>query len=103
MHNIKLKIGEEHTFTVDQFASGGYRWDYTIVQSGDVIEVKQESVAETQASQQPGSIPKTFENKLKYTIKALKPGIAHAKFFLHRVFDKDKPPLKEILIDVEVR
>jgi predicted secreted protein len=103
MHNIKLKPGEEHSFTVDQFASGGYRWDYTVVQSGDVIEVKQESVAETQASQQPGSIPKTFENKLKYTIKALKPGIAHAKFFLHRVFDKDKPPLKEILIDVEVR
>jgi predicted secreted protein len=103
MHNIKLKPGEEHSFTVDQFASGGYRWDYTIVQSGDVIEVKQESVAETQASQQPGSIPKTFENKLKYTIKAVKPGIAHAKFFLHRVFDKDKPPLKEVLIDVEVR
>jgi predicted secreted protein len=103
MHNIKLKIGEEHSFTVDQFASGGYRWDYTIVQSGDVIEVKQESLTESPVSQQPDSIPKTFESKLKYTIKAVKPGIAHAKFFLHRAFDKNKPPMKEILIDVEVR
>lgn len=103
MHNITLKIGEEYSFTVDQLASGGYSWDYSVIQAGDVIEVKQESVSQLGAYQQPEPIPKTFENKLKYIIKAVKPGIAHAKFYLHRVFEKNKAPINEISIDVEVK
>jgi predicted secreted protein len=101
MLSIKLKVGETYSFSVDGLGGAGYNWDYAIEQGHDVVTISQHSHA-VPPKPKPGDIPSNFEAKIEYAIKAIKPGAAQVKFYLHRVWEKNKAFLRETVVHIEV-
>lgn len=102
MHNITLKIEESYSLLVDELASGGYSWGYSIDNGHDVIDVTEKGRVTRDTVEPGGEMPNNFEAKREFIIKALKPGNAVARFFLRRQWETGKPPLKEEQLNIEV-
>ncbi len=85
-------------------ASAGYVWGEAIEGSSGVVRLAMET-AEGPAPPPPapgGPPPGTSSRDQAYLITAIKPGQARVRFYLHRPWERDKPPLREVIVDVTV-
>lgn len=103
MHKIILKVGEVYHQPMDQLGTAGYSWEYSIKKGNDIIQITQLGMTVPPVIGTKSTIPNTYEGKLEFVIKGIKFGSAIVLFFLHRTWEKNKPPLKEMLLSVEVR
>jgi predicted secreted protein len=78
---VFVNVGDTFTVTLEQNASTGYRWSYTITDPSVVQLVK---VAYTQAKPIPGA-----PNNVIYTFQGVKSGIATITFTYARSFAPD--------------
>ncbi|MEO6916200.1 MAG: protease inhibitor I42 family protein [Chitinophagaceae bacterium] len=102
MLSITLKVGEKHRMPMDQLGSAGYSWEYIIEKGKDIIQITQNGLTVPPVPTTKSRIPSTYEVKLEFIITGIKPGLARVKFFLHRVWEKNKPPLKESSVNITV-
>jgi predicted secreted protein len=102
MLNINLTVEESYSLQLEELGNAGYSWNYSVEEGADIIDISQQSLSAPPVTQAGNSMPDTFEAKIVFTIKAIKPGTARVRFFLHRVWEKYKPPLKEQLLKIEV-
>lgn len=102
MHSIKLKVGELYRMPMDQLGTAGYIWEYIIEKGKDVIHITQHGLTVPPVTGTKSRIPNTYEGKLEFIITGIKPGLARVKFILHRVWEKNKPPLKESSVNILV-
>ena len=92
MTDVKLTTGETYTVILQGLGTAGYTWEYATEGDQDAVTVKEGSEVDRPPQ---GSLPQTFEAQLAYSITAVKQGKVELRFFLHRVWEKGKPPLKE--------
>ncbi len=102
MLNIKLVVGESYPLQLDQLGNAGYSWEYSVEEGARVIGIELQTLSAPRIKHTISSMPNTFEAKIVFAIKAINPGVARVLFFLHRIWEKDKPSLKEILASIEV-
>ncbi len=104
-HELRLKVGEEHRIKLEGLGSAGYDWDLTLVGPEDLIRWSLEPVASESLDQvaSRGSLPPDNVSLDKMLIiNALQPG--HIKLILRqrRPWERDRPPLKEIILDLQI-
>ena len=92
---ITLRVGETHRMILAGLGASGYAWDFT-VKGSDVLSVSEEPVAPSAAS------PSSYNCDVVYTITALRPGNAQVRFVLRRPWEHDRPPLREVVVGVNV-
>jgi hypothetical protein len=99
---VTLRPGAVHRLTLGGLGGAGYAWDQSIEGLPGVVRVSVEP-AEAPALPPPGGPPPNNSSRDDtYIITALKPGTAQVRFFLHRPWERDKPPLREVVVDVSV-
>jgi predicted secreted protein len=95
---IELNVGERYTLRLPGLGSAGYVWEYAVTGDDKVV-----SIAEATAGQPAptgGAAPAAFSADTVFTIAALEPGQVTIHFTQRRPWEKDKPPLKEALLQV---
>lgn len=92
MTDVKLVTGETYTVALQGSASGGYTWEYAMEGDKEAVVVEEKSTANRPPQ---GSLPQTYEAQLAYLITGAKQGRVKLRFFLHRVWEKGKPPVRE--------
>ena len=103
MNLMNIKAGETCRIKFHGLGNAGYVWDYFVEKGAGLIEV----VREDQASPAPPpdtsrAMPTTYEAEIVYALTAMEPGSADIVFFLHRVWETDKLPLKENRYHIEI-
>lgn len=99
---VTVQVGQVHRVTLGGLSGAGYTWSYTIEGPPSVVSV---SVEMTQAPAMPppgGPPPDSFSRDYIYAITGLKPGRATVRFTLAQEWEHDKPPLREMVVDVSV-
>jgi hypothetical protein len=96
-HEIALKPGESYRLELGGLGSAGYMWGHEVAGGADVVAVTIETMA-------PPVAPPTrsFSTEHALLLKGLKPGSAAVVLSLRRPFEKNKPPLREIRLQVTV-
>jgi predicted secreted protein len=102
MPDIRLSVEESYSLLVDELASGGYSWSYSVDQSEEVVNVSERSRVIPQIGQPGGQMPGNYEGKREFIVNAIRPGNAVVSFFLRRQWEQNKPPLKEQQLNIEV-
>ena len=92
-----LYIGSIHSQTLGGLGAAGYTWDYVIEGPSDILSVSLKTVAPPTAP-----LPSSYNSDYVYTITTLKLGNTRIRFYLHRTWEHDKPPLREVIMDVSV-
>ena len=95
--NLVMPIGSTHKQTFSGLGTAGYAWDFMMDGSTDIL-----SVSHKTEKTPVKTIPSTYDNNDIYNIIALKPGEVRVRFFLHRPWEHEKPPLREVIINVSV-
>lgn len=93
--NLELHVGAAENLRLPGLGSAGYQW-LTSVDDGDVVSV-QHLARSREASGKPmarGAAQETFR------IQGLTKGVMTVHFVQHRIFENDKPPLKQISVHV---
>jgi predicted secreted protein len=102
VRKISLRKGETHQIRLGGLGSAGYAWDFIIEGSSNIVEVSTEQV-DTSSLPPPGGYPPGSSNTdTLFTIKALKIGKTQIKLILRRSWEKNKPPLRGIFLEVNV-
>ena len=99
---VTLQPGAVHRLTLGGLGGAGYTWGESIEGAPGIVSV---SVEMTKAPAMPppgGPPPSSFSRDYTYIITALKPGTARVRFFLHRPWEHDTPPFREVVVDVSV-
>jgi hypothetical protein len=99
---VTLHPGEVHRVTLGGLGGAGYTWGQSIEGLPGVVSVSVEPVKAPALPPPGGPPPNTSSRDYTYVITAMKPGTARVRFFLHRPWERDKPPLREVVIDVSV-
>ena len=100
-HEIVLKSGESHRLELGGLGSAGYMWSYEVAGEPDAVAVTIEAAAPP-PTPAPGAPPRSFSAQNSLVITGLKPGSATVSLSLRRPFEKNKPPLREIRVQVTV-
>jgi len=95
--NLVMLTGSTHKQTLNGLGTAGYIWSLMMDGDTDII-----SVSHTTEKTPIGTIPSAYDNNDIFKIIALKPGKVRVRFFLHRPWEHEKPPLREVIIDVSV-
>lgn len=95
--SLVLPIGSTHEQIFSGLGTAGYSWNFMIDGATDVLAV-------THRTEKPPVqiMPSAFDNNDVYSIIALKPGKVRIRFFLQRSWEHEKPPLREVIINVSV-
>jgi predicted secreted protein len=102
VHEVHLRKGEIYKINLGGLGSAGYVWTYTIESSSDIINVTTEQVETLPVPSHPEKIPYTSNTDTMFIIKAIKTGNTKIIFNLKRPWEKTKPPLKEITLDLTI-
>ena len=97
MFELILHTGTTHEQTLSGLGAAGYTWDYIIEGAVDVIDISFKTVKTLNTS-----LFSSYNNDYIYTITALKQGKVQVKFYLHRIWEHDSPPLRECIINFTV-
>jgi len=100
--SITLKPGETYSLTLKGKGSAGYSWAYEV--SGDTSSV---AVTITGTGRPPDTgskqPPATYSVDEQLIVRAVSPGTATIHLRLRRSWEKDKPPLEDQTVKVDVR
>ena len=99
---VTLQPGAAHRITLGGLGAAGYTWGQSIEGLPGVVSVSVEPVEAPSLPPPGGPPPNSSSREYTYVITAMKPGTARVRFFLHRPWERDKPPLREVVIDVSV-
>ena len=101
-HKISLHTGETCRFELGGLGSAGYTWGYEISGDPGILGISLES-SDIPPSPPPGSLPpSSFSAVIVSIMTARKPGISSIRFFLHRPWEHNKLPLKEVSLIIEI-
>jgi predicted secreted protein len=93
MSTINLTTGQTYEVTFPGLSGAGYSWDYAVAGTDGVVQITKQGMVNN-AVPGEGEMPQTFEAVTVFLLTALQPGNAEVKFFLHRVWEKDKDPMR---------
>jgi len=97
---LELRVGEKDTIRLKGLAAAGYIWEYGIEQTNKVVSVSSEFVED---GKRTGPLPPGYSRDVFITIQALEGGHATIHLLQRRSWEKDKPPLKEHVIEILVK
>ncbi len=98
---IELKVGEKYTFRLKGLGVAGYNWEYTIEETRKVASVSLEFVDDQKKAER--ILPPGYSRDVLVTIQPLEPGHATIHFAQRRLWEKDKLPLKEHVLEIFVK
>jgi len=81
-------------------AAAGYNWEYIIKETEKVVSVSSEFVDD---GKKIGPLPPGYSLDMLITIQALEPGHATIHIVQRRAWEKDKPPLKQHVLEIFVK
>ena len=97
---LELSVGEKYVFRLKGLGAAGYNWEHSIEETGKVVSVSSEFVDK---GKKIGPLPPGYSLDELITIQALEPGHATIHFAQRRSWEKQKPALKELVIEVFVK
>jgi predicted secreted protein len=97
---IELRVGEKYELRLKGLGAAGYKWEYSIEEIGKVVNVSIEFVGDKKRT--TGILPAGYSLDALVSIQALEPGRAKVRMANFRSWEKDKPPLKEHVLEVNV-
>ena len=97
---IELIVGEKYTLRLKGLGAAGYNWEYTIKETGKVVSVSSEFVDD---GKKIGPLLPGHSLDVLITIQALEPGHVTIHFAQRRAWEKEKPPLKEHVLEIFVK
>lgn len=98
---IELKVGEKYTFRLKGLGAAGYNWEYTIEESKKVVSVSLEFADDQKKVKRV--LPPGYSKDVLVTIQALEPGNETIHFAQQRSWEKDKPPVKEHVLEICIK
>jgi predicted secreted protein len=99
---IELKVGERYVLKLQGLGAAGYTWEYTVEGIGKVVAVSKDRSDASPQTETGEPLPLGYSREELVTIKALEPGHITIRFVQHRPWEKDKPPLKEHVLEVYI-
>ncbi len=96
---LELRAGEKYTFRLKGLGAAGFNWEYDIEGTGKVVSVSLELVYD---GKRTGPLLPGYSLDVLATIHALEPGHATVRLIQRRSWEKNKPPLKEHVIEIFV-
>jgi predicted secreted protein len=100
-NTVRLRTGEEHTFTLQGWAAAGYAWTHHLEGASGVVALSTTRLG--RPSTGSADAPRTnFSATDVVTIQALRPGQATVRSVLRRPWDADLPPRDEHVLTVTV-
>jgi hypothetical protein len=102
VHKIGLRIGETRKLELGGLGTAGYVWEYQIDGLPDVVSVFRELEETSQPLPPVGSSPNTSSINELFAVKGLIKGETKIRFRLRRPWERDKPPLREVLFEVSI-
>jgi predicted secreted protein len=99
---INLKVGETYQLKLEGLSGAGYTWEYFIEGPQGIINISREKLGVPPELPPGGPPPDSFEREDLFTITAMEPGIIQVRLFLHRPWERDKPPLRELCLKILV-
>jgi hypothetical protein len=101
-YDIKLRPGDTHRLKLGGLGSAGYAWEYAIEGKAGIVAVTVESIPSPCYPKPGGPPPDSYSIDQLLIITALTPGVAKVRVSLRRPWERDKPPLREICMDIVV-
>ena len=100
--HIILKVGESYTLRLQGLGAAGYVWEYSMEGTEKIVAVLAGASEEfTEAVNAESPAPGHSSDEF-FTLQAIKPGHAAVRFAQRRPWEKNKPPLKEHILEIEV-
>jgi len=100
--SINLRIGQKYVLRLKGLGSAGYTWNYNVDGNDKVVSISREMAGRPTTAPAGGPPPDTYSLDYLFTIQAHEPGRVLIHFFQHRLWEKDKPPLKEHVLEIHV-
>lgn len=97
--DITLAPGSIYNLQLAGSSSGGYQWDYSVVEGKELVKVSEEAVV---PPKKEAEFPSTFEAGLIFRIEPLEAGKVLIRFFLHRAWESNKLPIREKLLSITI-
>lgn len=99
---ISLRPEEVHRVSLGGLGGAGYTWTQSVEGEPGVVSVSEEADKPPAMPAPGGPSPGTSSTVYNYVITARKQGTARVRFVLRRPWERDKPPLREVVVDVSV-
>ncbi|MCZ7402662.1 MAG: protease inhibitor I42 family protein [Candidatus Methanoperedens sp.] len=93
-------VGEKYRLRLKGLGAAGYNWEYQIKETEKVVSVSSEFIDDGTKIR---PMPPGYSLDVLITIQALEPGHATIHIVQRRVWEKDKLPLKEHVIEIFVK
>lgn len=100
--NIELKIGEAYALSLPGLGTAGYRWTYEIDGDKTLIDVSATGAEHQQLSHKRGVPLVGSGNDEGFVLRALAVGHLSIRFIQRRPWEKNQPPLKEHIVNIEI-
>ncbi len=97
---LELKAGEIYTFRLKGLGAAGFNWEYDTEETGKVVSVSLELINDRKKT---GPLPPGYSLDVLATIHSIEPGHATVHLIQRRSWEKNKPPLKEYVIEIIVK
>lgn len=101
--NIELKIGETYMLSLPGLGAAGYPWTYEIDGYRTLIDVSA-TRAEHQQPRHESEVPLVSSGSDEvFILQALAVGHLSIRFVRRRPWEKNQPPLKEHIVNIEIK
>lgn len=99
---ITLRVGETSTLRLPGLGSAGYIWTYEVVGNSDLVDVSATTAVSSQLN--GGSEFTTIGSSRDelFIIRAVRAGHSTIRFTQKRSWERNQPPLKEHILEVDV-
>ena len=98
---ISLRPGETYTLPLQGRGSSGYSWSYTFMGDQNAVELRIEGAREP--PHPPRDRPAAGSAPEQLVITAVSPGRVTIELVQRRSWEKDKPPLMKLTVEVSVQ
>lgn len=98
--SVHLRVGETHRLRLPGLGSAGYGWEMSVEGDGEAVGVSKEFLPPPLPT--GGPLPAGYSRDEEVVITALAPGTATVRLVQRRSWEGEKPPLKELLLEVRV-
>ncbi|AJE04809.1 hypothetical protein GPICK_04310 [Geobacter pickeringii] len=99
---MRLAVGETHRLRLTGRGSAGYGWEMSVTGDGEAVRVTKEFLPLPPTLPTGGPLPPGYSRDEEVVITALAPGTATVRLVQRRAWEREKPPLKELLLGVRV-
>lgn len=99
---IALRVGETYTLKLPGLGTAGYLWTHEVIGNSDFVNV---SATTLESSQLGGGSESTTVGSSRdelFTIRAIRTGHTTIHFTQQRSWERNQPPLKEHILEVDV-